>query len=407
MTTKQRRPQTWHIPLIRVVLSGRGLPRVFSSAGNRSRRTLRLLFASEYRISKIALSFVLLTACFCSAQVSLAGSDAGVPHIKNAKLETVASSGALRQQIEGFASRQNGTAWIGYMVPAVESHRTICCSEGGWQDRGCCGMCHLESEHNNYSGSRDDCDDAEQKNVAVLYRVEDKKIDNVRLFSENCAIDAGGLPVSVITGVDSRQSVAYLSTFVTSDDTHLGRRAIDSIAEHEDAAADAALDRFVSADHSEKIREHAAFWLGVARGQHGYATLKRLIESDPDDHFRDKLTFPLSQSRVAEAQDELIHVAKQDSSSRVRGQALFWLAQKAGKKVAGVITDAIENDPDTDVKKKAVFALSQLPDHEGVPKLIEVARNNRNPVVRKQAVFWLGQSNDPRALDFITSVLEH
>jgi hypothetical protein len=48
-----------------------------------------------------------------------------------------------------------------------------------------------------------------------------------------------------------------------------------------------------------------------------------------------------------------------------------------------------------------------MPDHEGVPKLIEVAKNNRNPVVRKQAVFWLGQSNDPRALEFITSVLEH
>ena len=72
-----------------------------------------------------------------------------------------------------------------------------------------------------------------------------------------------------------------------------------------------------------------------------------------------------------------------------------------------MISDSIENDPDTDVKKKAVFALSQLPDHEGVPKLIEVARNNRNPVVRKQAVFWLGQSDDPRALDFITSVLTH
>ena len=351
---------------------------------------------------------VALIAAACSAQVSLKSEPGEMPPIKNAKLETVAAAGNLQQQIEAFASRQSGTAWIGYSVPAVSSHRTICCYDGGWQERSCCGTCRLSSEHNTFSGSRDDCDDVEVTSLAILYRVEEKKIETIRIFSQNCSIDAGGLPVSVITNVDPKQSVTYLASFVTKDgDSHLGRRALDAIAEHADASADGALDRFAAADYPEKIREHAAFWLGVSRGAHGYATLKRLIESDPDDHFRDKLTFPISQSSEPQAQDELIHVAKGDSSSRVRGQALFWLAQKAGKKVAGAISDAIDNDPDTDVKKKAVFALSQMPDHEGVPKLIEVAKNNRNPVVRKQAVFWLGQSNDPRALDFITSVLTH
>ena len=86
---------------------------------------------------------------------------------------------------------------------------------------------------------------------------------------------------------------------------------------------------------------------------------------------------------------------------------LVWLAQEAGQKAAGTITDAIENDPDTDVKKKAVFALSEMPHEEGVPLLIDQARKNRNPVVRKEAIFWLGLSEDPRALDFITSILEH
>ena len=357
---------------------------------------------------KLATAF-LFAGSLCAAQVAhLEGPQPAMPQLKNAKLETVAASGNLQQQITTMTARQGGIAWIGYAVPSLGSNRTICCSDGGWQEHGCCGTCHLQSEHNNFSGSRDDCDDVEHKSVAVLYRVEEKKISNIRLFTENCMIDADGLPVTVITGADPRQSVAYLSTLVPKgEDTHLAKRALDAIAEHAELSADTALDRFAAADNPEKIREHAAFWLGVARGAHGYATLKRLIESDPDDHFRDKLTFPLSQSREPQAQDELIHVAKQDSSSRVRGQALFWLAQKAGKKVAGVITDSIENDPDTDVKKKAVFALSQLPDHEGVPKLIEVARNNKNPVVRKQAVFWLGQSNDPRALDFISSVLEH
>jgi hypothetical protein len=360
-------------------------------------------------MQKLSALILLLVSSLGAAQTArLEGPQTQLPQIRNAKLETVSASGNLQQQISAYAANQSGIAWIGYAVPAVGGNRTICCFDGGWQERGCCGTCRLESEHNTFSGSRDDCDDVDTKSVTVLYRVEDKKIGSIRLFSENCAVDAGGVPVTIVTGADPKQSIAYLSTFVSKDgDSHLGKRALDAIAEHADASADAALDRFVAADYPEKIREHAAFWLGVARGAHGYATLKKLIESDSDDHFRDKLTFPLSQSKEPGAEEELIHVAKQDSSSRVRGQALFWLAQKAGKKVAGVINDSIENDPDTDVKKKAVFALSQLPDHEGVPKLIEVARNNRNPVVRKQAVFWLGQSNDPRALDFITSVLTH
>jgi len=360
-------------------------------------------------MQKLFVLAIIIASCFSRAQVAkLEGSSTQPAEIRNARLETVPASGNFEQQISAYAQRQGGVAWIGYAVQAVAGNRTICCFDQGWQERGCCGTCRLESEHNNFSGSRDDCDDVSTGSVTVLYRVEDKKIGSIRLFSANCTIDAGGVEVTMLTGVDPKQSIAYLGTFVTKDgDGHLGKRALDAIAEHADTSADAALDRFAAADYPEKVREHAAFWLGVARGAHGYATIKKLIESNPDDHFRDKLTFPLSQSREPQAEEELIHVAKQDSSSRVRGQALFWLAQKAGKKVAGVINDSIENDPDTDVKKKAVFALSQLPDHEGVPKLIEVARNNKNPVVRKQAVFWLGQSNDPRALDFITSVLLH
>lgn len=330
------------------------------------------------------------------------------PQLKNAKLQTVAASGELGKQITAIAAQQSGPAWIGYSVASVPAHHTICCFDGAWQENSCCGTCRLEGDDNHFSGSRSDCDDEEMvKNVFVFYRVEDKKVSSIREFTPNCGLDAGGLPVLWITGADAAQSVAYLSSFVTKDETRLGKRAIDAIAEHDLPQADAALDRFTTPDFPEKIREHTAFWLGVERGQHGYETLKRLIETDPDDHFRDKLTFPLSQSKVPQAEDELIRVAKQDSSSRVRSQALFWLAQKAGKKVAGVISDAIQNDPDTEVKKRAVFALSQLPRDEGVPKLIEVAKNNRNPVVRKQAVFWLGQSGDPRALEFIEGVLEH
>jgi hypothetical protein len=331
------------------------------------------------------------------------------PQLKNAKLQTISATGVLADQITALAGQQPGSAWIGYSVPAVAGHHNSCCYGSG-DGNGCCGTCYLEGNHENFQNWHGDCDndnEPDATSIVVFYRVEERKISNIRFFTPNCVVDAGGLPVIGISNVDPKQSVVYLSGLVSKDgESRLGKRALDVIAQHADSSADAALDRFVAPSSPEKIREHAAFWLGVERGQHGYETIKRLIESDPDDHFREKLTFDLSQSKQPQSQDELIHVAKQDADSRVRSQALFWLAQKAGKKVAAVIGDAIENDPDTDVKKRAVFALSQLPDHEGVPKLIEVAKSNRNPVVRKQAVFWLGQSNDPRALGFIEAVLE-
>ncbi len=330
------------------------------------------------------------------------------PQIKNGKLQTVTANGPLAQQISSLASQQNGTAWIGYSVAAVAGHHNSCCYGSG--GNGCCGTCYLEGNRESFQNWHGDCNDDDEgdaTSVAVFYRVEEKKLSNIRFFTPNCVVDAGGLPVIGISNVDAKESVSYLSSFVgKEEDSHLARRALDAIAQHADASADVALDHFLSPGSPENIREHAAFWLGVERGQHGYESIKRAIEADPDDHFREKLTFALSQNKQPQSQDELIRVAKQDASSRVRSQALFWLAQKAGAKVAGVIGYAIDNDPDTEVKKRAVFALSQLPDHEGVPKLIEVAKSNRNPAVRKQAVFWLSQSNDPRALGFIEMVLE-
>src|SRR5579872_7013470 len=137
---------------------------------------------------RVFFFFFFFLAVACVAQVSLNAPDTALPHIGNAKLETVNAAGVLQQQIEGLAARQSGTAWIAYAVPAVPSNRTMCCSDGGWGDRGCCGTCHLDSDRNNYSGSRDDCDDVEQKSMAVFYRVEEKKVDSIRLFTENCSV---------------------------------------------------------------------------------------------------------------------------------------------------------------------------------------------------------------------------
>jgi hypothetical protein len=278
-------------------------------------------------------------------------------------------------------------AWIGYTVPAVPGHEQNCDYNEGVRPPG---PVHLEPP----------------EQVQIMLRIQDNHVAKIRPISGDCQLDADGVPLRWIRDVRPADSVAFLSSFVTSDSDHVRDGAVSAIALHADAAADEALERFAAAGQPESLREKAVFWMGAARGRRGYENLRRIVTADASDHIRDKAIFALSISKEPQAVDTMIAVAHNDASSHVRAQALFWLAQKAGKKAVGAISGAIDNDPDTEVKKKAVFALQQLPQGEGVPMLIQVARSNRNSEVRKQAMFWLGQSNDPRALAFFEEVLK-
>jgi hypothetical protein len=339
-----------------------------------------------------------------------------MPSYEKARVESRALSGALSEEISHWVKSTSDAQWLGYAVPAVNGERVICCGGNGnwnWDNKGC-GTCLLEDRQhgNNFSSSSSNKTQLEgARNVVVLYRANAGTLEKIRVVSDVCTIDAGGLRVTWLTGVNPAQSVEYLSGLVRGHDLHDGRSeklpqgALTAIAMHADSSADKAMNSFVEQSQPESLRKQTVFWLGEARGASGLETLKKLAKTEPNTEVRSQITFALSLNHEEGALDEMIRMAREDESAHVRGQALFWLAQKAGQKAASTITGAIENDPDTEVKKKAVFALSQMPHEEGVPKLIQVAQSNKNPEVRKQAMFWLGQSNDPRALEFFEKIL--
>jgi len=358
--------------------------------------------------------------CFLSAVYCLSAV-AQEPHVVNARMRASSAAAGLASAFHSIQAGERGPVWIGYAVPVVPGKHQMCCngSFGDFSDEAC-GRCRLESRQGEDAGQSIKTGEAKTVKLEsppyflVLYRAEAGRIQKIRTFSPECELDAGGLPLVWLTGVQPSESVAWLSKFVkvagegeSDDEDHLGNSALTAIALHADNSAERALEGFAANGQPERVREHASFWLGAARGRQGYEVLNRLVRDDPDEHFREKAVFALYVSKELEVVDAIIGVAHHDPSAHVRGQALFWLAQKAGKKAEATITEAIENDPETDVKKHAVFALSQLPKDEGVPLLIQVAKTNSNGVVRKQAMFWLGQSHDPRALAFFEEVLSH
>ena len=351
-----------------------------------------------------------------AAQVSSsqAASQADAPNFQNAKVEARTLQGSLNEEARRWAEGASKARWLGYAVTGVKGSRSICCSDYNGSDR--CGRCALEGHRSGVSIEPSDEKTGKVRlegspQMAVMYRAEGGKIGRVRIFSLQCTVDAGGLNVLWLEGVNATESVKVLEKFVTNGeaarDEHesIGKSALTALALHGDPSADGALESFVSPNRPEWLRRETAFWLGEARGAGGLRTLEKMAKTDPSPHVREQVAFALSVSSEPGALTEMIRMAREDSDGHVRGQALFWLAQKAGKKAESAITGAIQNDPDTEVKKKAVFALSQMPQDEGVPKLIEVATTNRNPEVRKQAMFWLGQSDDPRALEFFEKVL--
>lgn len=345
------------------------------------------------------------------------------PRIENGAVTAQAAGSPFAQSFRSLVSSQPDVAWIGYSVPVFDGERVMCCFDSGTtfvngmvsNASGCCGACRLEPSNGTNMSSRTPSttpagvvklEGADR--MVVLYRVADRKIERVRVFSEDCRLDAGGRPVQWLENVRPADSIALLESLTTVDGDLKARitdGAITAIALHGDPAADASLERLVAPGQAEAVRKKVTFWLGNSRGRRGFDALRRVMRDDPSIEVRKAAIFGLSQSRVPETFDTLVSIARSDNEPRLRSEALFWLAQKAGQKVSATIAESIDKDPNTEVKKKAVFALSQLPKDDGVPLLIQVARTNRNLEVRKQAMFWLGQSKDPRAVEFFADVL--
>jgi hypothetical protein len=318
------------------------------------------------------------------------------PHLENARLETRAVTGTLESTFRAIANSQTTAAWIAYVTPRVS---------GADEENGSC-RAWLEPDE---KPSLPESNTAHLESASEFYvflRIENRAVNRVRTFSLDCSIDAGGLTVYWLTGVNPAQSVALLDSFTSSSERRVNNGAITAIALTRDNSADTALDRLTAASQPEETRTRAAFWLGVARGRHGYESLLKIVRNDASDRVRERAVFALSRSQESGAIPEIVRVARDDRSPRVRGQALFWLAQRAERQISEeAIRRAIDQDPETEVKKKAVFALTQMRNGDGVPILIEIARNNSNAAVRKQAMSWLGRSKDPRAIKFFEEVL--
>ena len=371
--------------------------------------------------------FTFIASSLGAAIVLSAAVAAQQPRIANGRVAVQPAGSPFAESFHTLVTSRAEVSWIGYSAPVVDGEGLMCCDGSGatvisngialsnGSSRGACGL--VPAARAGAPGSREPQAPADggpielegPERMVVLYRVVERRIERVRVFSEGCALDAGGRPVQWLENVRAADSIALLESLIvpaapgTEGRGRIMDGAIAAIALHADPAADTSLERLIAPGRPEAVRKKVTFWLGNARGRRGFDILRRVMRDDPSVDVRKSAVFGLSQSTVPEMFDVLAGIARSDNEPRLRSEALF---QNGDSRAATIIMEVLEKDAVPEVRKKAVFALSQLKDDGGVPALIHVARTSTDAGARGEAVFWLAQKAGRKAADAITERIE-
>lgn len=156
--------------------------------------------------------------------------------------------------------------------------------------------------------------------------------------------------------------------------------------------------------------------LGLVRAQDAADYLLSLSRQAEGRVSRDAI-MPAMLADSVTTSSALLEIARDQSRPReTRRSALSWLGQSAGVQgaIPSTVTSALlqiardEND-NLEVRKSAVGVLSRLDHGAGIPPLIDLARANLSgdrTWLSKESLTALARSGDPRARDFLRSVVQ-
>jgi hypothetical protein len=191
-----------------------------------------------------------------------------------------------------------GPVWLAYTVPVVPGQHQMC----NWNERR---KLMLE-------GARE---------MTVLFRVDNGMVQKIRVATEECEIDSGGVPVERVA-VTPAGSIAILSGFAGQD------TALHAISLHAEASAAPALVKIARENPSPRVRGKALFWL-ASSAQRAIANdeIARALEQDPETEVKRSAVFALSRLPAGEGVPKLMELARSHPNPEVRKQAMFWLGQ--------------------------------------------------------------------------------
>jgi len=279
-------------------------------------------------------------AIACSTLWFAADAAAQQPRLINGRLDAQPAGSNLEAAFQRLVAAQADPAWIGYSVPvAAGSDRRFCCNGGNtWISDGIVitngrlATCGLEPGDQSVRTSQGQPLPNQgpirlegPETMLVLFRVDAKDVQRIRIYSPDCELDGGGRTIHWMDGVNPADSLKLLRTFVSTD--KLRGSALAAIAMHKDDLSVPALIELARRDPLTKVRGDALFWLGQKAGERAVGEISAAIDNDPETDVKKRAVFALSQLPKDEGVPLLIKVARTNQNPAVRKQAMFWLGQ--------------------------------------------------------------------------------
>ena len=246
-----------------------------------------------------------------------------------------------------------------------------------------------------------------EKEIAVLFRVDDGAVREVNLSNISLSVRLGEQPLLWLGRADQPASLTLIEQqYSLASSVDVKEELVMAVGLHdaEDRVVPFLTD-VLTGPGADDVRGQAAFWLAEQEVPGVLPVLERVARRDASEEVREQAVFGLSRIETDDATEVLIDLARHLENRETREQAIFWLGQKASDRAVAGLAAIVEDDPDVEVKKKAVFSLSQLDADEAVPRLISIATTHAHPEVRREAIFWLGQTNDSRAVDALVEIV--
>jgi hypothetical protein len=305
-------------------------------------------------------------------------------------------------------------AWIGWAVPMVPGERELC---SNWSDsqrvsRGAV----LETEPGGptpptFVRPEGPLALEEGTGLVILLRVMDHRVERIRMTGNNCPLDAGGRPLTWLTGVQPSASLAYLQTLttITAAEMEARRRlaesAIGAIALHRDPGADAVLTGIAGSSEHTRLRDVATQWLARARGASGFAYITAALGTVRDAGHRRSLAGALGQTREPGTAAALLALARSDEDPRARAEALYGYALIGPESYVTDVIAIMAADTRVEVRSRGIAGLLRRSSRQTVPALIELARSTSDLSLRKELVRSLGTTDDARARAYIEELV--
>ena len=181
------------------------------------------------------------SALFTATLTLLAGSAfAQSPRVTNGRLTNQPAGASLDATFRTLVAAQAEPGWIGYAVPVIAGDRSMCCGgDGSWMsdgvvfNNGRLARMRPRGPHRDRTSAQTQAAPATPpapvhlegpEQMMVLYRVEEKAVQKIRIFSPECELDAGGR-THPVAGRRERRGLGRAARHVLSRTTRSSRIA--------------------------------------------------------------------------------------------------------------------------------------------------------------------------------------